>query len=90
MRGKIRALFCSSKKRIEKNHVTIEMEWAKLEMIAEFYQFPSTVFFLPKERWQEIRATDKTRMEALFKSHKVLTTIAALLKERGYVKEEKK
>ena len=73
----------------EQKPKTFEMEWAKLEMIAEFYGFPSTVFFLPKEKWEQIKDRDKTRLDALIKSYKTLIAVIEVLKRMDFVRSMK-
>jgi hypothetical protein len=52
--------------------VKIDME--VLQAVARYYQFPSAVFFLPKEEWTKPRLSG-TRLDSLIKDKQKLDAI---------------
>lgn len=58
----------------------IELDWTTLEAIARFYEFPSSVFLLPKEEWAKPRLSG-TRLDSLLKDKQKLEAIKDICSE---------
>lgn len=76
---------CKRKNENKKRTFTIEMEWEKMELMAEYYQFPNAAYFLPLQQWREAKKKDNTRIEALARHHDVLLQVIGLLEDAGMV-----
>ncbi len=58
----------------KKKKLKIEVEWALLERIAEYYEFPTTVFLANKIIFKE-----KTRIKSLSRKAELLDKIKELI-----------
>jgi type VI protein secretion system component VasA len=58
----------------------IEIEIEKLRLIAEYFEFPFAVFFMPLEGLKKLEG--RTRMKNIQKELKKLEKIRAILEER--------
>ena len=55
----------------------VEIEIEILQSVADYYEFPMAVFFLPKEEWEKNQNT--TRLSSLIKNNEKLDKIKDII-----------
>lgn len=61
----------------------VEIEFEKLLLISEYYEFPVAVFFMPIEELRKIRKEGRTRMKDIQKKLEKLEKIREIVDEEG-------
>ncbi len=65
------------RKRTKKNKVEIEIE--KLQLIADYYQFPIAAFFTSLKSWRKIKKEKNTRLKFFAQRSALLEQIIELI-----------